>query len=69
MNSEAEKWTREKHFNWDSKEEDTNPYPSPPPFHKKNYETSWLDDDATFWVLTSLPLNPSPVNMRIIQNI
>ena len=22
-----------------------------------------------FWVLTSLPLNPSPVNMRTIQNI
>ena len=38
MNSEAEKWTREKHFNWDSKEEDTNPDPFPPPFHKKKQE-------------------------------
>ena len=60
MNSEAEKWTREKHFNWDSNEEDTNPYPSPPPFHKKNYETSWLDDDATFLGLNLSSPQPLP---------
>ena len=34
--SEAEKWTRGKHFDWDSKEEDTNSDPSPPPFQKYN---------------------------------
>ena len=36
--SEAEKWTREKHFNWDSKEGDTNPDPHLPYIQLENHD-------------------------------
>ena len=55
--SEAEKWTREKHFNWDSKEGDTNPDPHLP-FKNTTGEPWWTQYSSRNSKIYQGNLNP-----------